>query len=87
MAGLRFGELLHLLLAFIRLRQQPHGRGGQQTTAVFQFVGAMAVGQQAVVPDALETGRQSMDEKAPLELLDFEGQASCRSECRCQLEP
>ncbi len=76
MAGLRLGELLHRLAAFLRLRQQAGGSGDQQLAAELQFVRTMAVGQITVMPNALEAGRKSMNEKAPLKLIGPQCHAS-----------
>ena len=69
MGGLRLGQRLHHLMARVRLRQQPGSSGVEKFTAEPQLVFAMAVGQKAVMANTLESGRQDVDEKTPLEFV------------------
>src|ERR1019366_1488149 len=68
----RFGDQFQHLAAFGRLRQQLGDGSDQQFSAEVEFELAMAVGQESEVADALKAGRQSVNEKAPDELVGGE---------------
>src|SRR5579864_8132316 len=52
----------------------PSGRrNGQQLAAECKFAGTMAVGEEAVVPDAMEAIRQGVQQEAADELIGIEG--------------
>src|ERR1039457_7150345 len=63
------GERGQQIAAVGRLGQQLGAGRGQQLTAESEFSGAMAVGQETVVADALETRRNYMLQEAADELL------------------
>src|SRR5882724_6908678 len=67
----------HWKRAFTTLRIRSRRLGWrwnrQQLPAEREFLGAMAVGEQAVMPDAMGAVRQGMEQKAPDELVSVEG--------------
>jgi len=72
-AELTGGERRQKIATAGRLRQQQGTCRGQQAAAEVQFGRAVAVGQQAVVADALEAGRKRMLQEAADELIGGNG--------------